>query len=79
MRDNRRFKLTSYEDLFTTEESRTDHAGDMVMEIPLSELCAFKDHPFKVQDDEKMQEMAESVREYGVRAGGAEYHASDRA
>ena len=38
----------------------------MVMEIPLSELCAFKDHPFKVQNNEKMREMAESVREYGV-------------
>ena len=66
MKDDRKFKLTTYEDLFTTEENCTDHAGDMVMEIPLSELCAFKDHPFKVQNNEKMREMAESVREYGV-------------
>lgn len=66
MKDDQKFKLTTYEDLLTTEENRTDHTGDMVMEIPLSELCAFKNHPFKVQNDEKMREMAESVREYGV-------------
>jgi len=62
----RNIKLTSYDDLFSTEESRTDAQREKVMEIPLSELHPFRNHPFKVLDDEKMQDTAESIREYGV-------------
>lgn len=58
--------LTSYDDLFSTEESRADIDREKVMEIPLSELFPFKDHPFRVKDDDKMQETAESIKEYGV-------------
>ncbi len=59
-------ELTSYDEIFSTEESRQDAAREKVMEIPLSELHAFKDHPFKVQDDERMLDTAQSIREYGV-------------
>ena len=45
-------------------------AGDQIQEIPLTELHPFKDHPFHVMDDEKMQEMAESVAQYGVLVPG---------
>ena len=62
----RNLSLTSYDDLFATDESRADADREKVMEIPLSELFPFKDHPFKVKHDEKMQETADSIREYGV-------------
>ena len=62
----RNLSLTSYDDLFSTDESRADIDREKVMEIPLSELYPFKDHPFKVKDDEKMQDTADSIREYGV-------------
>lgn len=58
--------LTSVDDLFSTEESRTDADREKVMEIPLTELFPFKDHPFKVKDDEAMADTAESIKEYGV-------------
>ena len=56
--------LKSVDDLFSTQEERdtTEH----VQEIPLSELYPFKDHPFKVLDDEAMQKTVESIKEYGV-------------
>ena len=62
----RSLSLTSYDDLFSTDESRADIDREKVMEIPLSELFSFKDHPFRVKDDDKMQETAESIKEYGV-------------
>jgi len=62
----RNIKLTSYDDLFSTEESRADAQREKVMEIPLSELHPFRNHPFKVLDDEKMRDTADSIREYGV-------------
>ena len=62
----RNLSLTSYDDLFSTDESRADADREKVMEIPLSELFPFKDHPFRVKDDDKMQETAESIKEYGV-------------
>ena len=62
----RNIKLTSYDDLFSTEESRADAQREKVMEIPLSELHPFRNHPFKVLDDEKMQDTADSIHEYGV-------------
>ncbi len=58
--------LTSVDDLFSTEESRADAGREKVMEIALTKLFPFKDHPFKVKDDEAMAETAESIKEYGV-------------
>ena len=66
MKENRKMELTSYDEIFSTEESRRDAAREKVMEIPLSELYAFRDHPFKVQDDEQMMDTAQSIREYSV-------------
>ena len=58
--------LSSYDDIFGTEESRADAVREKVMEIPLSELHPFKNHPFKVLDDDRMADTAESIKEYGV-------------
>ena len=66
MKDGKKIELTSYADLFTTQEGRDDAQREKVVEIPLSELHQFANHPFRVVDDEKMQETAESIREYGV-------------
>ena len=66
MKENRKMELTSYDEIFSTEESRRDAAREKIMEIPLSELHAFRDHPFKVQDDERMLDTAQSIRECGV-------------
>ena len=57
-------KLNSFDDLFGTEQPQT--GTEQVQEIALSELHEFKGHPFKVLDDEKMQETMESIREHGV-------------
>ena len=59
-------KLTSVDDLFTTEENRIDATREKVIEISLTELFPFKKHPFKVIDDEAMLDTAESVKQYGV-------------
>ena len=59
-------RLTPVDDLFSTEESRADAQRERVVELPLVELHPFKDHPFKVVDDEKMQDTAQSIREHGV-------------
>lgn len=59
-------KLTSVDDLFSTEESRADEQREKVQEIPLSELHPFPNHPFKVVDDERMLDTADSIREHGV-------------
>lgn len=57
--------LTSYDDIFSTEESRQT---EQIQQIPISELHPFKDHPFKVLDDEAMQRTVESVAQFGVLA-----------
>ena len=62
----KKVELASVDDLFSTEESRADAQREKVLEIPLSELHPFKDHPFKVRDDEAMMETADSIRQYGV-------------
>ena len=62
----KKVELASVDDLFSTEESRADTQREKVMEIPLSELHPFKDHPFKVKDDDAMMETADSIRQYGV-------------
>ena len=59
-------KLTSVDDLFSTEESRASEQHEKVMEISLSELRPFKDHPFKVLDDDRMLDTVQSVKQYGV-------------
>ena len=59
-------KLTSVDDLFSTEESRQEDALEKVRSIALSELFPFPDHPFAVRDDDSMKETVESVKEYGV-------------
>lgn len=62
----RNISLASYEDIFSTEESRREAAQERVREIPLSELHPFKGHPFKVVDDEAMMKTVESIVEFGV-------------
>ena len=62
----KKVELASVDDLFSTEEGRADAQREKVMEIPLSELHPFKDHPFKVKDDDAMMETADSIRQYGV-------------
>ena len=59
-------KLASVDDLFSTEESRQDASREKVVEIALSELHPFPNHPFQVRDDDSMKEAVESVKEYGV-------------
>ena len=59
-------KLTSVDDLFSTEESRAGTEREKVVQVPLSDLHPFVNHPFRVVNDEKMQETAESIRENGV-------------
>ena len=61
-----KIKLTSVDDLFSSEESRADASRERVVELSLAEMHPFKNHPFKVLDDEKMQDTAESIREHGV-------------
>ena len=61
-----KIELASVDDLFSTEESRQDEQLEKIQEIPLSELHPFKDHPFKVKDDDAMIETADSIKKYGV-------------
>ena len=58
--------LTSLDDLFSTEEERSRDVVSSILNIPLTQLHDFPNHPFKVRDDEKMQETVESVKAYGV-------------
>ncbi|WP_270913727.1 ParB/RepB/Spo0J family partition protein [Allofournierella sp. CML151] len=58
--------LTSYDDIFETDESRAEKQLERVQNISISELIPFKDHPFKVVDDEAMLRTTESIAQYGV-------------
>ena len=58
--------LKGADDIFSTEESRQEQQREQVQQIPIGELFPFKDHPFKVLDDESMQRTVESVEQYGV-------------
>ena len=58
--------LTSVDSLFTTQEEREEAVRESVREIPLSEITDFPNHPFQVRMDDKMTEMADSIRQYGV-------------
>ena len=58
--------LKSVDDIFQTEENRADAQRERVQEIPLDQLKTFKNHPFKVRDDQRMLDTVDSIREYGV-------------
>ena len=58
--------LQSYDDIFSTEETRQDAQLEKVQQIPLGELHPFKNHPFKVIDDEAMLRTVESIAQFGV-------------
>lgn len=64
-----KIQMTSYEDLFQTEDN-ADSNAEKVQEIPLSDLYPFKNHPFKVLDDEFMQDTVESIKAHGVLVPG---------
>ena len=67
MAENRRnIKLTSLDDLFSTEESRAEEEKERIQEIPITEIDGFPDHPFHVDMDDAMSEMVESVKRFGV-------------
>jgi len=61
-----KLNLPSVDDLFSTQESRDDAKREKVMDVPLSEIDDFPDHPFQVKDDDAMQNMVESVQKFGV-------------
>lgn len=65
-RKNANISLSSYDDIFSTDQSRADAQREQVQEIPLSELHPFEGHPFRVVDDEEMEKKVESIKEYGV-------------
>lgn len=58
--------LKSVDDIFQTEENRADAQRERVQEIPLDQLKLFRNHPFKVRDDQRMLDAVDSIREYGV-------------
>ena len=65
-KSNLSVSLKGADDIFSTEESRQEQQREQVQQIPIGELFPFKDHPFKVLDDESMQRTVESVEQYGV-------------
>lgn len=68
--NGKKLSLTSYDDLFTTEDARQEDQRERVMEIPLDKLQHFHDHPFQVRHDQALQDMADSIKEYGVLSPG---------
>jgi len=64
--NDRKPSLTSYDDIFSTEETRSQSHREQIQQIHLTDLYPFKDHPFRVLDDDKMMETVESIKEYGV-------------
>lgn len=60
------FNLPTLDDLFSTQEERDDARLERVKILPVNELVPFKDHPFKILDDEDMHKLIESIKEYGV-------------
>lgn len=59
-------QLSSFDDLFQTDESREDTKRERLMEIPIVKICDFPDHPYKVKDDESMDELVESIKKRGL-------------
>ena len=67
MVENRKnIKLTSLDDLFSTEESRAEEEKERIQEIPIAEIDGFPEHPFHVDVDDAMREMVESIKRFGV-------------
>ena len=66
----KKLSLTSYDDIFTTEDARQEDQRERVVEIPLDKLQHFHDHPFQVRHDQALQDMADSIKEYGVLSPG---------
>ena len=66
----RKLSLTSYDDLFQSSDSRETEQREQIVELPLKQLHPFKNHPFRVRDDEAMARTVESVKEYGVLTPG---------
>lgn len=66
---NKEIQLTSYDDLLGLDSSANADT-EKIINAPLTELHTFKDHPFRVVDDEKMEETTESIRQYGVLVPG---------
>mgnify|MGYP000893599491 FL=1 len=64
--DNGNLALKGLDDLFSTEENRQEEQREQVRQIPIGELFPFKNHPFKVLDDDSMSDTVESVKQYGV-------------
>ena len=60
------FTLPTLEDLFSTQEERDDAKLERVKDIPLCELHPFKDHPFKIQNNEEMKRLIESIKKFGT-------------
>lgn len=58
--------LSSFDDLFQTDESREDLKREKLMDIPIAQICDFPNHPYKVKDDESMTELAESIKTRGI-------------
>ena len=67
-KSNANLALKGLDEMFSTEESRQEQKQEQVQQIPIEELFPFKEHPFKVLDDETMQRTVESVAQYGVLA-----------
>ena len=67
-KSNENLALKGLDEMFSTEESRQERKREQVQQIPIGELFPFKEHPFKVLDDEAMQRTVESVAQYGVLA-----------
>ena len=67
-KSNVNLALKGLDEMFSTEESRQEQKREQVQQIPIEELFPFKEHPFKVLDDEAMQRTVESVAQYGVLA-----------
>ena len=59
-------KMPAIADIFSSEAERQQMSGDLVTEVPLSELHPFVNHPFEVRDDEDMQKLVDSIKENGV-------------
>jgi len=67
---SKKLSLSAYDDIFTTEDSRQDDLRERVMEIPLDKLKHFHEHPFQVRHDKALQDLADSIKEYGVLSPG---------
>ena len=65
-RKNVNVSLKSFDDIFSTEESRQEEKLEHIQQIPLSDLHEFEGHPFRVVDDEEMQKVVDSVKEFGI-------------